>query len=196
VVELRHIRYFVAVAELRSFSRAAERLMIAQSPLSQQIRKLERELGVRLFGRTSRSVALTHAGKVFYERVRRLPEAGEEAGAAARRAAVASRGGSRSGSSARPPTSCCPAWSGRTMSATPRSRWICAGRCSPRLSWAAGRLAGGRRAAPPTQAEGVVVEVLRQEKLVALLPVQHPLAGERAVRLAALSGEWFLSHPG
>ena len=49
---------------------------------------------------------------------------------------------------------------------------------------------------PPTQAEGVVVEVLRQEKLVALLPVQHPLAGERAVRLAALSGEWFLSHPG
>jgi DNA-binding transcriptional LysR family regulator len=49
---------------------------------------------------------------------------------------------------------------------------------------------------PPTQAEGVVVEVLRQEKLVELLPVQHPLAGERAVRLAALSGEWFLSHPG
>jgi DNA-binding transcriptional LysR family regulator len=69
-MELRHLRYFVAIAEERSFTRASERLWVAQPGLSTQIRRLESELGVRLFERHARGVDLTDAGELLLERAR------------------------------------------------------------------------------------------------------------------------------
>ena len=78
-MELRHLRYFQAVAEELRFSRAAERLHIEQSPLSRAIKELEEELGVVLFARTTRSTRLTRAGTLFLEHVRRVLAAVEQA---------------------------------------------------------------------------------------------------------------------
>jgi DNA-binding transcriptional LysR family regulator len=85
-MELRHLRYFVAVAEELHFRRAADRLHVAQPAISEQIRKLEQELGVRLFDRTPRSVALTVAGGALLEEARHVLRHAEVARQAAQNA--------------------------------------------------------------------------------------------------------------
>lgn len=78
-MELRHLRYFLTVAEELSFTRAAKRLFISQPPLSRQIGELEREVGAPLFIRDNKKVALTEAGKYFEQEVRQLLQALDKA---------------------------------------------------------------------------------------------------------------------
>ncbi len=85
-MELRHLRYFVAVADEGNIGRAATRLRVAQSALSRQLQDLEREIGARLLDRLSRGVRLTEAGRVFAEQARRTLDAADEAVRAARAA--------------------------------------------------------------------------------------------------------------
>lgn len=84
-IELRHLRYFVAVAEELHFGRAAARLNISQPPLSQQIQILEQQVGARLLARTNRSVSLTAAGKQFLADSRQILSMVDEAAARAER---------------------------------------------------------------------------------------------------------------
>lgn len=78
-MDMRHLRYFIAVAEELHFTRAASRLHIAQPPLSRQIRELEEELGVTLLHRTKRRIELTDAGQVFLDKARQVLAAADSA---------------------------------------------------------------------------------------------------------------------
>ena len=96
-MELRHIRYFLAVAEEQHFTRAAAKVGIGQPPLSQQIKDLEAEVGAALFHRLAHGAELTEAGKAFLAGVKEMPLIAERATMAARRAARGETGSLRVG---------------------------------------------------------------------------------------------------
>ena len=91
-MELRQLRYFVAVAEERNFTRAAERLHMTQPPLSRQIRLLEHQVGTALLERTNRVVRFTAAGKAFFPEAARILRLADEAATTARRIASGEKG--------------------------------------------------------------------------------------------------------
>src|SRR5207245_6844300 len=96
-MELRHLRYFVQVAEEQHYGRAAERLRVAQPALSRQIQDLEEEIGFKLFDRLPRGVKLSAAGKLFMEDARRILQQVNEATARAKRVAAGQSGTLRVG---------------------------------------------------------------------------------------------------
>ncbi|QDQ14427.1 LysR family transcriptional regulator [Streptomyces spectabilis] len=179
-MELRQLGYFVTVAEELHFGRAAERLHIVQSAVSQQVRRLERELGAELFDRSPRQVRLTAAGE------RLLPEARAVLAAAERaRAAVGARpGGLRLGT--------CTGLGEHLDRVLARFAERAPGVPVELVSVSAGerfeRVADGRldaafvRAAEP--APGVRVVPLWQDPLVAVVPAGHPVAARAAAALA------------
>src|SRR5678816_3113889 len=96
-MELRHLRYFVAVGEEQHYNRAAERLRVAQPALSRQIQSLEEEIGFKLFDRLPRGVKLSVAGLCFMEDARRILEQVSQATARAKRVASGQSGTLRVG---------------------------------------------------------------------------------------------------
>src|SRR5579862_575308 len=187
--ELRLLRYFVAVAEELHFGRAARRLGMAQPPLSTAIRTFERQLGVELLRRTSRSVQLTAAGETLLAGGRRIlalyGETLAEVGSVARGEESRLRVG----------------FDATTVVAT-TSFVREFGRAHPQieldlssLAWGAGasELADGTvdvavlRA--PVEGPGLEAHVVLEERRVAVLPAEHPLARRGTLRVADLRGE-------
>jgi DNA-binding transcriptional LysR family regulator len=183
-MELRHLTYFVAVAEELHFRRAAERLHIAQPAVSEQVRKLEAELGVQLFERTQRSVSLTAAGAAFLEEARRVLEQAERARRAARRARAGVTDRLRLGYLADALPAALPLALRRFAAETPGIDVQLEGHAGQRL--VADVESGQLDAAVvclPAPAVGLRVTVLGQETAVAALADAHPCAGQDAIAL-------------
>jgi DNA-binding transcriptional LysR family regulator len=198
-MELRHLRYFVAVAEELHFGRAAERLHMAQPPLSLQIQALERELGVRLFERTRRRVALTEAGRLF------LAEANATLAQAGRAVTVAQR--SARGEMGRieigftpgaPFNAFLPTIIRRYRDSFPAVdlvlREVNTSQQIPALQ--EGKLDVGF-VRPPLNltAENLRLITILHEPLVLAVQEEHPLARQRTIAIADLAGESFIMYP-
>ncbi|MEW2156385.1 LysR family transcriptional regulator [Streptomyces sp. NPDC007189] len=182
-MELRQLSYFVAVAEELHFGKAAERLHIVQSAVSQQIQRLERELGAELFDRSPRRVRLTGAGERLLPEARAVLAAAEKA-----RAAVAAPAGLRLGTSTG-----LGAHLDRVLAAfAERAPEVPVELVSLPAEERLNRVAAGRldaafvRSAEPP--DGVRVVPLWPDPLVAALPAGHPLAARDEIRLADLAG--------
>lgn len=195
-MELRHLRYFVAVAEELHFGRAAEVLGISQPPLSQQIQALEQELGVRLFERTNRRVALTEAGRLFLEETRRTLAQVDKAADVARRAQLGELGELKIGfTSSAPFTSTIPRAILAFRQAYPEVHLDLHEMSSREVTEALedeSLQVGLIR--PLTLPQGLKAVELFNEPLVALLHAGHPLAGAPGdgLELAALADEPFV----
>jgi DNA-binding transcriptional LysR family regulator len=196
-VELRHLRYFVAVAEERHFGRAAERLHIAQPPLSQQIRRLEAELGVTLLHRTTRRVEVAPAGEVLLVRAREILAAVDGATEDTRRAARGEFGALAVGFTGSATYELLPKLAAALRRALPgvalnlRGELLTPAQVASLLD---GTLDLGLLR-PPVRERELAVEVVRREPLVAVLPEAHPLATADAVPLEELKGEPFVVYP-
>ena len=197
-MEIRHLRYVLAVAEAGHMTRAAERLGIQQPPLSQQIKALEKSLGMALFHRHPKGVALSDAGRLFEMEARRLVD---DMAAMEQRMARVARGelgvlnvGFTSSAAAHTFTpealrACRRAWPGIALSIREDHA------AGITEAVAAGRLHCGLIRVPVSQPEGLTFEVLLREPVLVALPGDHALATRktaRAVSLAELRDEGFI----
>jgi DNA-binding transcriptional LysR family regulator len=192
--ELRQLRYFVAVAEESNLTRAAQRLHIAQQSLSQQIRTLERQLGVTLFERRPRGVELTEIGQVLLAEARPVLARAERAVEAVRRAAAGEQGELRVGVLASVANHLMPpvvrAFGERHpgIALLPEDVTVAAmvkGLREGTLDAGLGR---------PPLVDDLESEVIMREPIAAVLPEGHPLADRDELELADLADElWVLT---
>ncbi|WP_327181473.1 LysR family transcriptional regulator [Streptomyces sp. NBC_01334] len=195
-MELRHLSGFVAVAEELHFGRAAERLHIAQSPLSQQIRLLERDLGVKLFDRTTRSVRLTAAGQALLEPARHLLAEASAVRRTVQAAHLGDVGRVTIGFAGASSYSALPLLTRAVTSELPGIELILEGQTY--TGEALGRIADGSLdvgfVALPVR-RGISTRVVQMERLALALPDSHPLAQRAELAFADLAHEPFVSFP-
>ncbi|MCI2418811.1 LysR substrate-binding domain-containing protein [Saccharopolyspora sp. K220] len=196
-MELRHLQAFVAVAEELNFRRAAVRLHMSQPPLSQQIKRLEHEVGVPLLRRTTRQVALTAAGEAFLHEARKTLQAAEAAPRLARQAAAGEIGVVRLGFSGQTSYQVMLLIVRKFRERYPKVRFeirspLYGGELVDRINQQEVD-AGLLRLPVPT--EGLCVRELEQHALAVALPEDHRLADGRSIGLADLRGEAFISYP-
>lgn len=194
-MELRHFEAFVAVAEELHFGRAAQKLHIAQPALSQMIRSLEKELGVRLFDRTTRRVRLTASGEAMLQPAQSIRTQVDGARRIARAAQDGAVGRVRIGFGG---TSGYSILSLVAREAAARQPGISL-ELNPQMycGEAAQALRDGDMdlavVSPPTPA-GIDVHVIRQETVMAAVPITHRLADEDEISMTDLAGEPFISY--
>ncbi len=192
-MELLHLRDFVAVAEELHFRRAAERLHVSQPPLSQQIRALERELGVELFSRNRRRVELTAPGRALLGRAREILAAVDDAVETTRRVARGEAGELAVGFVGSAMYGALPDVLREFRAMRPgvalRLRELPTGAALDAL--AEGRIDVG--VVRPAQVDaGIALDVVAREAVVVALPEAHRLAGRRRLALRDLAGEDFV----
>ena len=192
-IELRHLRYFLAVSETLHFSKAAQMLGIAQPPLSQQIKRLEQLLGHRLFDRTTRGVKLTLAGQLLAERARSTIEKVQDDLAQVRRLGRGEEGTLTVGFSGSVMFTDLPAAIGIYRRRYPKvelrlREFSTSAQISALLT---GTLdLAFLRDGDPT--EGIEISTLFEERYVAVLPKAHALARKRSLRVRDLQSEPFI----
>jgi DNA-binding transcriptional LysR family regulator len=198
IVELRHLRYFRAVAEELHFGKAAERLHMAQPPLSQQIRLLERELDVSLLTRSTRRVELTAAGEAYLRRAIAILDAVDDAGHQARRIGSGIEGHLTIGCVGSATYSVLPQLVRALRDELPHVEIDIRGEMLAPAQLDAVR-AGDIDIAllrPPVDDAAVRSETLRRDRLIVALPAKHPLAGRDVLHIGDLRGEDLIAHAG
>ncbi|MGW4890826.1 LysR family transcriptional regulator [Kitasatospora sp. NPDC004240] len=197
-MELQQMRYVIAVAETNSFTRAAERCLVVQSALSHQIARLERELGAKLFERTSRRVRLTPAGAAFLPAARQCLDAAERAAAEVAAAVGEVRGRLAVGLIPTVAAVDVPEALRDFRHRYPRVRISLRVGASEELAEQVeqGTLDAAFLGLPTTvRPRGVAAHELARDRLVAVVAPDHPLAGEAAVSLRRLAAEVFVDLP-
>ncbi|MGY2876385.1 DNA-binding transcriptional LysR family regulator [Marmoricola sp. URHA0025 HA25] len=193
---LRHLRYFVTVAEEQHFGRAAERLHIAQPPLSQQIRRLEADVGVELFVRTTRRVDLTDAGRVYLERARTILASVDNAAIEARRVAAGVVGHLVIGCVGSATYSVVPALSRRLADELPGVDFSFRGEMlvSEQVDALGDRTIDIALLRPPVLDSALTVASLRMDRLVVAVPSGHRLAARKQLRVTDLADADLIMH--
>jgi DNA-binding transcriptional LysR family regulator len=197
-VELRHIRYFLAVAEERHFTRAAAKVGIGQPPLSQQIKDLEGEVGAALFHRLAHGAELTAAGKAFLAAVKEMPLTAERAILAARRANRGETGSLRVGlTSSAIFNVVAPSAIGAFRRAYPDIELTLEeANTAPLVTHLGeGRLDVAFLRTGAVGTERLQVRQLSEEPLVAVVPKRHHAAALKQIDLALLKDDPFLLFP-